>query len=52
MTSGYQGSISIELYPVQNPTDNRVVNGFTISTYDDALLSQKIDTLGANILIP
>lgn len=39
MTSYYSGSILIELSPVTNPWDNRVVNGFTIETYDDAAMT-------------
>lgn len=51
-TSGYTGSVLIELYPVQNPIENQAVNGFQIATFNDAALSQKIDVLGPNILKP
>lgn len=52
MSSSYLGTIQIELFPVRNPKDNRVVNGFTISTFDDANKVYAIDTLGDNILVP
>lgn len=42
-TDYYSQSIAIELYPVINPKDNRLVNGFTIKTYDDANQKYQID---------
>lgn len=52
MTSGYQGSIQIELSPITNPKDNREVDGFTIATFDDAAMTQKIDVLGGGLMVP
>ena len=52
MSSGYSGSIQIELNPVINPIDNRVMNGFTIATYDDLAMSYKIDVLADYTLMP
>lgn len=37
---------------MRNPRDNRVLNGFTIKTYDDASQAYKIDQLGDNLLKP
>lgn len=48
----FSASILIELYPIRNPIDNRVVNAFIIETFDDAAISQKIDTLADNLLFP
>lgn len=44
--------VQVELYPVTNPRDNRVLNGFKIETYDDTGVSYIIDTLGDNLLKP
>jgi hypothetical protein len=49
---GYNGMVQVELYPVTNPRDNRVLNGFKIETYDDTGVSYIIDTLGDNLLKP
>jgi len=35
ITGGYNGMVQVEVYPVTNPRDNRVLNGFKIDTYDD-----------------
>jgi hypothetical protein len=52
ITGGYNGMVQVELYPVTNPRDNRVLNGFKIETYDDTGISYIIDTLGDNLLKP
>jgi hypothetical protein len=39
VSNGYKGNVIIELYPVKNPVDNRVLNGFSIATYNDAAFS-------------
>ena len=44
--------VQVELYPVTNPRDNRVLNGFKIDTYDDTGLQYQIDTLKDNLLKP
>ena len=51
-SSYYFNNVIIELNAVTNPTDNRVTNGFLISTYSDASQVYKVDILGDYILIP
>ena len=51
-TIPYSGSITVVLDSMVNPANNRVVNGFTIATYDDPLQTYKIDKLDDNILVP
>ena len=36
VTDAFFGSIQIEISPVVNPRDNRVVGSFAVFTYDDA----------------
>jgi hypothetical protein len=36
VTDAFYGSIQIEISPVVNPRDNRVVGSFAVYTYDDA----------------
>jgi hypothetical protein len=38
ITGGYNGMVQVELSPVTNPRDNRVLNGFKIETFDDTSL--------------
>jgi hypothetical protein len=51
-TIPYSGIITVTLSPMINPADNRVINGFVIATFDDALQTYKIDKLDDNILVP
>lgn len=44
--------VQVELSPVKNPRDNRVLNGFKIETYDDTGLRFPIDRLEDNLLKP
>jgi hypothetical protein len=51
-STSYTSSISIELGTVTNPTDNSVLNGFIINTYNDVNMVYNIDVLNNNILLP
>jgi hypothetical protein len=51
-TTRYTASILLEIYPVINPKDSRVLNAFTIETFDDVAMTQKIDTLADGLLKP
>jgi len=49
---GFFGSIQIEITPVINPRDNRVVGSFSLFTFDDADQKFAIDRLPEGLLIP
>lgn len=51
-TIPYSGTVVVDLESMINPADNRVINGFTIATYDDPLQTYKIDKIDDNILMP
>ena len=51
-STGYNGTVDIEVDGLNNPADNRAINGFLIQTFDDKFQSFKIDKLDDDLLKP
>jgi hypothetical protein len=51
-SEGFYGSIQIEITPVINPRDNRIVGSFSLFTFDDPDQKFAIDKIPEGYLFP